>query len=534
MGRKFESDYRINLIANIVETENKFRHDVDLRLTSLEGQFGVIDRAAAEARDRVIAYAAQEISPRAAQLVAIIAEYASTTNPIISTIRGGVDARGDTLAKILAITDLLAPAASPTLTGTPLAPTAAPGANTTQIATTAFVTAAINALLDGAPVALDTLKELATALSNDANFAASMTTALGARVRVDAAQGLTDAQKLQGRSNLYAAPANGVFYKKDVLSSVFTKTGAGTISIKAGAIIDAAGAVLTWAVDTAVTMPALTAGTDYAIYACADGSLVASSSFTAPAGYTTANSRQIGGFHYAPGGNAAARAGGNTTPTINEYSLWDLKWRPRCLDPRGMTLIAGGFWCDIYLLGVDHQINGTSKNGVTIADGASPPKLPAVFGGNGSTTYSTLNWWEAQEVLRAYGKRPLTYDEFAAAAYGTTEAVSRNSVDAGTTGLNTSNANQDERFTSKWGVIQSSGVMWIWGANFGGGAAGAGWTANTGGRGSTYQMENAALFGGDWDRGSYCGSRASDWNHSPTYSYSGVGARGCCDHLILV
>jgi hypothetical protein len=36
--------------------------------------------------------------------------------------------------------------ASPTLTGTPLAPTAAPGTNTTQVATTAFVTAATGTL----------------------------------------------------------------------------------------------------------------------------------------------------------------------------------------------------------------------------------------------------------------------------------------------------------------------------------------------------------------------------------------------------
>ena len=38
---------------------------------------------------------------------------------------------------------LLAPLASPTLSGTPLAPTAAPGTNTTQIGSTAFVTAAV-------------------------------------------------------------------------------------------------------------------------------------------------------------------------------------------------------------------------------------------------------------------------------------------------------------------------------------------------------------------------------------------------------
>lgn len=44
---------------------------------------------------------------------------------------------------IAGIIALLAPLASPTLTGVPAAPTAAPGTSTTQIATTAFVTAAV-------------------------------------------------------------------------------------------------------------------------------------------------------------------------------------------------------------------------------------------------------------------------------------------------------------------------------------------------------------------------------------------------------
>lgn len=322
------------------------------------------------------------------------------------------------------------------------------------------------------------------------------------------------------------APNGNYFTKLDSKSVAFTKTGAGTMTIKAGTYIAIGALIIGFATDTSVTMPSLVAGTDYAVYACSDGTVRADSSFTAPSGFTTSNSRQIGGFHYAPGGNAAARAGGDTAPAINEYSIWDLKWRPRCLDPRGMTLVAGGFWCDIYLLGVDHQANGTSKYNVTIADGSSPPKIPTAFGGNGSSTYSSLNWWEAEEVLRAYGKCPLTYDQFAAAAFGTTEASSIG-TDQGSTILNAA-------YTSKWGVIQSSGVMWVWGANFGGGAAGASWTANTGGRGSTYQMENAALFGGNWGNGSSCGSRASSWTNSPTYSSSDAGARGCCDHLLLV
>lgn len=64
------------------------------------------------------------------------------------------------------------------------------------------VAAAISNLVDGSPAALDTLNELAAALGDDANFATTMSTALGNRVRVDAAQALTEPQKAQGRNNL--------------------------------------------------------------------------------------------------------------------------------------------------------------------------------------------------------------------------------------------------------------------------------------------------------------------------------------------
>ncbi|MDY4378628.1 hypothetical protein SOV92_12430 [Pectobacterium brasiliense] len=67
-----------------------------------------------------------------------------------------------------------APKASPALTGTPTAPTAAAGVNNAQIATTAYVMAAIAALVNGSPGALDTLKELAAALGNDPNFSTTI------------------------------------------------------------------------------------------------------------------------------------------------------------------------------------------------------------------------------------------------------------------------------------------------------------------------------------------------------------------------
>lgn len=64
----------------------------------------------------------------------------------------------------------------------------------------------IAALLGTAtPAALDTLKELATALGDDANFAATTAASLGKRVRVDAAQSFTAPEKAQGNTNLGSA-----------------------------------------------------------------------------------------------------------------------------------------------------------------------------------------------------------------------------------------------------------------------------------------------------------------------------------------
>lgn len=63
---------------------------------------------------------------------------------------------------------------------------------------------AVDDLINGSGAALDTLKELADALGNDPEFATTVGNALGVRVRVDAAQAFTLAEKAQGRSNIDA------------------------------------------------------------------------------------------------------------------------------------------------------------------------------------------------------------------------------------------------------------------------------------------------------------------------------------------
>ncbi|EGZ6804017.1 phage tail protein [Escherichia coli] len=87
----------------------------------------------------------------------------------------------DQMAKHLAAPDphsQYAQKESPTFTGTPKAPTPAAGNNTTQVATTAFVQAALTALINGAPATLDTLKELAAAINNDPKFSTTINNAL--------------------------------------------------------------------------------------------------------------------------------------------------------------------------------------------------------------------------------------------------------------------------------------------------------------------------------------------------------------------
>lgn len=64
------------------------------------------------------------------------------------------------------------------------------------------IATSVAAVVSAAPGTLDTLNELAAALGNDANFATTVTTALGNRVRVDAIQSFSAPQKTQALSNI--------------------------------------------------------------------------------------------------------------------------------------------------------------------------------------------------------------------------------------------------------------------------------------------------------------------------------------------
>ncbi|EJN3722057.1 phage tail protein, partial [Escherichia coli] len=121
------------------------------------------------------------------------AKNATTTQKGIVQLSSATNSTSETLAAtskavkaVMDETNKKAPLNSPALTGTPTTPTASQGTNSTQIASTAFVMAAIAALVDSSPDALNTLNELATALGNDPNFATTITNALAGKQPKDA------------------------------------------------------------------------------------------------------------------------------------------------------------------------------------------------------------------------------------------------------------------------------------------------------------------------------------------------------------
>jgi hypothetical protein len=76
-----------------------------------------------------------------------------------------------------------------------------------QLGITAAISAAIAALVDASPGALDTLNELAAALGDDANFAATVTTALAGKSAVGHGHAIADVTGLQAALDAITADA---------------------------------------------------------------------------------------------------------------------------------------------------------------------------------------------------------------------------------------------------------------------------------------------------------------------------------------
>lgn len=268
--------------------------------------------------------------------------------------------------------------------------------------------------------------------------------------------------------------------------------------IKAGTILAMDGIRRSFDVDTPVQIAGLVPGQDYGVRIGDEGKPVA----VPIAGDIGAMT--FGGFHFAPSGNALSRAGGNGIPEINRFSCWDAGFRPACQDPRGMALVDGKFWADIYLLGTDHIADGTSRCGAVIADGES---LPAKLDGKGK--YKRVDYATAVEIYSHHGKGLLGAEEFFAAAYGTTERTACDAEPKVTGDL----SDGRQKFVSKWGLFDVTGTMWQWGTD------------------GDSDNPRASLFGGSWLYGVDAGSRCADLDSWPGNSYDFFSARGRSDHL---
>lgn len=365
---------------------------------------------------------------------------------------------------------------------------------------------------------------------------------------------LTTSRKINGvnfdGTSDVVIPAAIDFTKPFQNAPAFSKVSAASLSIPIGtsvkvgaAVITVAGAAYALSLNNAgvggLDTGAKTAGTDYSIYALEAGGFIISASKINPTGYTTANSKRIGGFHYGVIPETFTAVNNITSDDagkiagINAYSFWDLKFRPVC-DPSGMVYVFGR-WYDIYLLNVDHHLYGTSAAGKTIAGGAvtngrNYPKIPLFYGGNGTVTYGSFTWFEAAEIGKAYSKDLISYDEFVGIAYGVLEATSAGAAD---TGITQHLAN----FTSKFGLCMATGCQWIWSKDLGRGpGATYAWKANTEGRGSIYSDDQgpvSAIFGGSRVYTVESGSRSSFWDYYVWGTGWNLGCRYACNHLDL-
>lgn len=346
-----------------------------------------------------------------------------------------------------------------------------------------------------------------------------------------------DIKALQGGALLALA-------KADTATPCLVKTSAGGLAIKAGTRVLLNSGAVSFLAQTAVTMPALTPGEDYSVWVKPDGSAVAvADPFTAPASAPVAGALKIGGFHYGlvtPGTTVASGSFATTgvgmiwtqgdvdaIAGINSFSIWDLTYRSVC-DPRGMACVKDGmgrglFWFDLYFCSQNHIANGTSRYNTNVASGTVPPRIPVMFGGNGTNNYTTLTWYEAAEIAYSHKKRLMSYQEFSAAAFGVTENQSL----GGAASTIPATARQAS-FTSKWGGEQMTGHHHVWG-DVTHGIGGSTWSANTV-RGQSYGVPGASLFGGARDITTFAGSRSSNWNLAPWNSLWNVGLRAASDH----
>lgn len=381
--------------------------------------------------------------------------------------------------------------------------------------------------------------------ANEASTSATSSANSASQSATSATSSATEAEK----ARVYAQSINPIRFSEKIFDkpnkgALFIKVSPSSIKIptgfKVGVGLESFKLLTdyTLSLNTNLIGSTKTAGTDYYVYATSTGTFYISSN------ENISIDRLIGGFHYGLVGESEAATGNKNEADmvkirgINQYSFWDLKYRP-VASTKGMVNI-GKRWYDIYLLNREHITNGTSKAGLFIAAGATTggraiPKIPLEYGGNGTITYGKFTWFQACEIGKAHNKEMISYAEFPTITYGVLEGASSQTnayeVVAG-------KIEHYPNLTSKYGIEQATGVQWIWGSNLANYPTDTtwAWRDNTDSRGQIYSTENsptAVLLGGSRDNGVSAGSRASLWSSYVWLSNWDIGCRFACDHLEL-
>lgn len=289
---------------------------------------------------------------------------------------------------------------------------------------------------------------------------------------------------------------------------------------------------------------ALALGDNVYIYAVQQASgiakWIASKNSSVPTGYTSANSRKIGGFHYGRVRPVANRYDTAYAPAVQivPNSVWDLQHRPTC-DPTGMVeVVPGKLWVDIYLAS---EGSGTWPENIPVSRYGVPPIKDDIYARS-----------DFHLLARNAGKRLPTVEEFLTYAEGAPQGNDGNNDTAwsATTNTGPSNTGTVAKAVSMFNVVDAAGNLCEWlddHYDLGLESRNA-WTADivdvgkdaAFARGQAYTYVYGAsdtsswrgfVGGGQFDDGVRCGSRRLGSDAHPWDAHGVVGLRCVCDAL---
>lgn len=300
-----------------------------------------------------------------------------------------------------------------------------------------------------------------------------------------------------------------------------------------------------WTCELDTSFSTSRAGKDFYIFACANAEtplvpdLIVSMNSTVPEGYTSANSRKIGGFHC-----LCADVGTITDHPLSGYvagdilpcSIWDLNHRP-IGEPEGYAYDEGtDMWYSIYGL----TWSGTWGSATATQPGRAEDDtlaLESKYGAEWADGTSSEKWhcWKIEQIL-ARQKQRLPYQrEFMSASLGSNQGTNiYGSADPVTTGGHKDTGNR--RMISNIGLEDMCGDHYQWGADVGqastSGSYGNAYDGNDKYEaGQVYGTVSRPLLGLSWSYGAGCGSRGSDWSAGALVLSANCGARGASEPL---